>query len=288
MQRPGKGLNWLLFILLAVIWGSSFILMKIGREFLNGYQIGAIRIFSAGAVFLPFAVFHIRKLPLRKIPLIFLSGCVGNLIPAFLFAIAIEKISSSLEGILNSLTPLFVILIGVLFFKATLQPKKLAGVLIGLVGLVLLSLSGDFGVNNFGYALLILFATVLYGLNVNLVNSYLKGLDPLAMATVSLAMVAVPAFFVVWQQDVFSMAQYDTEARWSIAASVLLGVMGSAIATALFYVLIRRAGGLFASLVTYAIPIVAIFWGTLAGEPFSILQVACLSVILGGVYLANR
>ncbi|MDB5252677.1 MAG: hypothetical protein JWP27_1846 [Flaviaesturariibacter sp.] len=288
MQPTGKGINWLLFILLAVIWGSSFILMKIGREFLNGYQIGAIRIFSAGVVFLPFAVFQVRRLPDRKLPLVFLSGCVGNLIPAFLFAIAIEKISSSLEGILNSLTPLFVILIGVLFFRATLERKKLAGVLIGLVGLVMLSLSGGFGENNFAYALLILLATVLYGLNVNLVNSYLKGLDPLAMATVSLSMVAVPAFFVVWQQDVFSMAIYDDEARWSIAASVLLGVMGSAVATALFYVLIRRAGGLFASLVTYAIPVVAIFWGTLAGEPFSVLQVACLGVILGGVYLANR
>src|SRR5687767_4030692 len=130
-MNKGKLGNWLLFILLSFIWGSSFILMKVGKEALNGFQIGSIRIFAAGAVFLPFAVVHIRQLPMRRIPLIILSGLLGNLFPAYLFAIAIEKIDSSLEGILNSLTPLFVILIGILFFKARVQPKKIAGVLIG-------------------------------------------------------------------------------------------------------------------------------------------------------------
>ena len=108
------------------------------------------------------------------------------------------------------------------------------------------------------------------------------------LASVSLSLVSIPAFFVVWQQNVFSIAAYDIEARWSIAASILLGIMGSAVATVLFYVLIKRAGWLFASLVTYAIPIVAIFWGLLSGEQVSLLQMACLAVILGGVYLVNK
>jgi drug/metabolite transporter (DMT)-like permease len=288
MEQQGKGLNWFLFIVLAFIWGSSFILMKFSKEHLNGYQIGAVRIFSAGLVFFPFALFHIFKLPRRKIPLILLSGLLGNLFPAFLFAIAIEKIDSSLEGILNSLTPLFVILIGVLFFKAKLARHKVMGVLVGFAGLVLLSLSSGFSSSNYGYALLILFATLLYGLNVNLVNYYLKGIDPLKMATVSLALVGIPAFFVVWKQEVFSMAIYDESARWSIAASVLLGIVGSAIATALFYILIKRAGGLFASLVTYAIPVVAIFWGVISGEQVTLTQIGCLAIILGGVYLVNK
>ncbi|MCW3073327.1 MAG: hypothetical protein JWP69_396 [Flaviaesturariibacter sp.] len=288
MVAKEKGVNWLLFILLALIWGSSFILMKLGKEHLNGYQIGAVRIFSAGLVFFPFALFHIRQLPLRKLPLILLSGLLGNLFPAFLFAIAIEKIDSSLEGILNSLTPLFVIIIGVLFFKAKLAKIKIIGVLIGFLGLVLLSLSSGFSESNYGYALLILLATLFYGLNVNLVNYYLKGIDPLKMATVSLAMVGIPAFVVAWQQEVFSMFRYDEGARWAIGASALLGIVGSAIATALFYLLIKRAGGLFASLVTYAIPVVAIFWGVLSGEQVTIVQVGCLFIILGGVYLGNR
>ena len=112
-----KAASWTLFVLLALIWGSSFILIKKGADHLTGIQIGALRIFSAGIVFLPFGMFHIKKLPKEKIPLVLLTGLLGNLFPAFLFAIAIEKkIESSLAGILNSLTPLFVIVIGVFFF----------------------------------------------------------------------------------------------------------------------------------------------------------------------------
>lgn len=281
--------NWLLFILLSLIWGSSFILMKKGSENLSGWQIGSLRIFAAGLVFFPFAIVHLSKIPSKKIPFLILSGLLGNLLPAFLFAIAVEKIDSSMEGILNSLTPLFVIVISILFFKDKLQNKKIAGVLVGLSGLIVLSLSkSNLLHSDFAYTLLILLATLCYGLNVNIVSHYLKGIEPMKMATVSLSIMAIPAGIIAWQQNVFSIAQYDETARWSIAAIVLLGVVGSAIATALFYALIKRAGGLFASLVTYGIPIVSIIWGLLDGENVTILQVMCLGVILSGVYLANK
>jgi drug/metabolite transporter (DMT)-like permease len=184
---------------------------------------------------------------------------------------------------------LFVIVIAALFFKAGFHPLKIAGVLIGLTGLVILSLSkGGVGTGNWPYAFLILLATLSYGLNVNIVAQYLRALDPTKMATVSLALMAIPAGVVVVQQQVFSIARYDDDARWSIAAVVLLGVVGSAIATVLFYRLIKSAGGLFASLVTYAVPIVALFWGVLAHENVTVLQVFCLLIILGGVYLVNK
>ncbi|HUQ97052.1 MAG TPA: DMT family transporter [Chitinophagaceae bacterium] len=284
-----RWINWGLFCLLALIWGSSFILMRISREALNGYQIGATRIFSAGLFFLPAAFFHIAKIKRSKLALVALSGFLGNLLPAFLFGIAIEHhMDSALAGILNSLTPLFVILIAAFFFNAGFQKRKISGVLIGLAGLVILSLSkGGISTANMQYAALILIATISYGLNVNIVTHFLKGEEPIKMATVSLALMAIPAGLVLVQQHLFSMAQYDVAARWSIAAAVLLGVMGSAVATALFYVLIKRAGGLFASLVTYAIPVVAIFWGLVAHENITWLQVVCLGIILGGVYLVN-
>ena len=194
-----------------------------------------------------------------------------------------------MEGILNSLTPLFVIIIGILFFKDRMQNKKLAGVLVGLVGLIVLSLSKNSLMHSdFNYTLLILLATLFYGLNVNIVSHYLKGIDPMQMATVSLAIVGIPAGFMAWQQNVFSIIQYDESAGWSVAAIVLLGVVGSSIATALFYVLIKRAGGLFASLVTYGIPVVSIIWGVLDGENVTAIQVGSLGMILGGVYVANR
>ena len=282
--------SWALFIILSLIWGSAFILMKRTSDDLTGWQIGAIRITAAGLIFLPMAVFHIRKVPLNKIHLIILSGLLGNLFPAFLFAIAIEKkIDSSLAGILNSLTPLFVIVIGIFFFKMKVQNKKIAGVLVGFIGLLILSLSqGSVTINDYSFTLLILLATLMYGINVNIVGNYLKEIDPLKIATVSMAIIAIPASIVTWQQGVFTLIKHNEEALYSTGIVVLLGIAGTAIATALFYMLIQRSGSLFASLVTYAIPIVAIFWGFLYGEDITVIQVGCLGLILGGVYLANR
>jgi drug/metabolite transporter (DMT)-like permease len=209
------------------------------------------------------------------------------LFPAFLFGIAIQRqIESSLAGILNSLTPLFVIVIGALFFKKTVPAKKVIGVLIGFAGLVLLSISrGPVTLSEVGFTLLILLATVFYGLNVNLITTYLQGIDPFQMATVSIASLLLPSVAVLY----FHPVSFDTAPmRQSIIACAALGILSSAVATALYYALIRKAGGLFASLVTYAIPIVAISWGLLFGEQIGLLQVGCLAIILGGVYLANR
>jgi drug/metabolite transporter (DMT)-like permease len=282
-----KRASWILFGVLALLWGSSFILMKEGAKELTGWQIGAIRIFSAALLFLPFAVVAIRKLPASKLPLIILTGILGNLFPAFLFGIAIQRqIESSLAGILNSLTPLFVIVIGALFFKKNVAAKKVTGVVIGFMGLVFLSISrGPLTLSEHGFTLLILLATFFYGLNVNLITAYLKGINPFGVATVSIAFLLLPTLIVLYLQPV----SFGTAAqRQSIGACVVLGVLSSAVATALYYILIKKAGGLFASLVTYVIPVVAIFWGVLFGEQIGPLQVGCLGIILGGVYLANK
>jgi drug/metabolite transporter (DMT)-like permease len=281
-----KGLSWLLFVLLALIWGSSFILIKIGTEQLDGWQIGAVRVFSAAVLFLPPALFHVGKLPSNKIPVIILTGILGNLLPAFLFGLAIQKIESSVAGILNSLTPLFVILIGALFFGVKIQSRKIIGVAIGFVGMLILSVSkGPLSISEIGYTLMILAATILYGLNVNIVGTYLKGLDPVKMATVSIAFLVIPTSIVLWLHPV-SLA--TAEEKRSVVAAVALGILGSAAATIIFYTLIKKAGGLFASLVTYAIPVVAMFWGFLAKEDVGFIQLGCLAIVLVGVYLANR
>lgn len=281
--------NWLLFLLLSLVWGSSFILMKTSAEHLNGLQIGSVRIFAAGVAFLPFAVLYVSRIPLRKMGIVILTGLLGNFFPALLFASAIkENGESSLASILNSLTPLFVIVVGLLFFKSKVQRKKMVGVFLGLGGLVLLNLlRGPVSPEDNG-VVLILIATIFYGINVNLVSHFLKGIDGLKIASVSLAIMAIPSAMIMWQQNVFTIARFDEGARWSIAVACLLGVVGSAIATAVYYILIQRAGGLFASLVTYAIPIVAMMWGLLANEHITTLEIACLGIILSGVYLANR
>ena len=210
--------------------------------------------------------------------------------PAYLFAIAIDKkLNSSLAGILNSLTPILVIVLGILFFNAHVHTKKTAGVLIGLGGLVILSLAkGGITGDNIWFASFILIATLSYAINVNLVSYYLKDVDPIKTGTISLAFISIPAAIILWQQNVPWLILNDAKYHLPVLAAVVLGVIGSAIATVLFYVLINRAGGIFASLVTYGIPIVAIMWGAWFNENITLIQIGCLALILSGVYLANK
>ncbi|HEY1869528.1 MAG TPA: DMT family transporter [Chitinophagaceae bacterium] len=285
-----KLVNWLLFLSLTVIWGSSFILMKHSKEELTASQIAAFRIFSAGFVLLPLAVIHFRKIPRKKVFIVILCGITGNLLPAFLFASAIAKnIDSSLASILNSLTPFFVVLIAIVFFRDKIKTQKIVGVLVGLTGLTLLFLSWKgISFENFKYALLVLLATVCYGINVNTVAHFLKEQHPLHVTAVSLAFMIIPTAFVLWQKGFLHLEFSSNTVQWAIIEAATLGIVGSAVATVIFYLLIKRAGSLFASLVTYGIPFVGIFWGIVDGEKITIKQIACLAIILAGVYLVNR
>jgi drug/metabolite transporter (DMT)-like permease len=264
--------------------------MKHSKEHLSGPQIAALRIFSAGVVLLPFSIVHLRKVSWRKFPMIIIAGVTGNLLPAFLYAMAIAKnIDSSLASILNSLTPIFVVIIAIAIFRDKIRTRKIIGVLIGFVGLALLFVFWK-GINfeHFKYASLILLATVLYGVNINLVGHFLREINPLHVATVSLAFMTIPTSFILWQQNFFQLPFSEGTVQRAIIDATVLGIAGSAIATAIFYLLIKRAGGLFASLVTYGVPFVGIFWGVLDNEPITVMEIGCLGIILLGVYLVNR
>jgi drug/metabolite transporter (DMT)-like permease len=289
-----KLISWIIFVVLCFIWGSSFKLMKDSTAALSAPQIAALRIFSAGLVFVPFAFFHFSKIARNKLGIVILSAVFGNLLPAFLFAAAMTKIDGSLGGILNSLTPICVVVVGIFFFKDKIKTQKIVGVLTGFAGLVLLTIlpamTGEktISFDNLNYTLLILLATFLYGINVNMVGHFLKGVNPIHAATVSLAFMTIPAALILWQQDFLQLDFADKSIRSAITSISMLGILGSAIATALFYVLVKKSGGLFASLVTYGIPFIALFWGFMDGEKITWLEFICLGIILIGVYLANR
>lgn len=284
-----KFISWSIFVLLCFIWGSSFILMKVSISGLTGAQIAALRIFSAGIVFIPFAFYHISNIPRRKVSLLAVTGFFGNLLPAFCFAIALLKIDSSLAGILNSLTPLCVIFIGVFLFRDKIKAQKIIGVVIGFAGLCLLTLTQkNINIDNLGYASLVIVGTISYGINVNLVSHFLKEIKPIHIATVSLAFMSIPSGIVLWQQGFFQIDFSDTTVQWAVFNTVLLGIVASAFATVLFYILVQKASGLFASLVTYGIPFVALFWGFIDGEAITFAALICLAIILLGVFLANR
>jgi len=291
IMKNDRLVSWGIFVLLCVIWGSSFILMKASKEELSWAQIASLRIFSAGIVMLPFAFFHFSKIPKKKFLLVIVSAICGNLLPAYLFALAIAKnLDSGLAGILNSLTPICVVIIGIIFFRSQVAAKKIIGVIVGFAGLTLLTLAGKKGMSfeNLEYTLLVLAATILYGFNVNIVSHYLKEINPVQLAVVSISFMIIPTGIVLWETGFLSLSFDDSDVFLSVLNSVMLGIAGTAIATALFYVLVKKAGGLFASLVTYGIPFIALAWGIYFGENISVMQVGGLGVILSGVYLANR
>src|SRR6266496_4214474 len=222
-MQKNKLLSWGIFLLFTLIWGSSFILMKHSQYELSSVQVAALRIFSAGVVFLPFAIFHLAKLPAKKFLVVILSGVTGNLLPAFLYSIAISRIDSSLASILNSLTPVFVVLIAILFFRDKIKLEKIAGVLLGMTGVCLLCLTKGISFSNFGFALLILLATLSYGINVNMVGHYLKEIHPVHIATISISFMIVPTGIVLWKEDFLKLAFDETNVQWAVLEASLLG-----------------------------------------------------------------
>ncbi len=285
-----KLFNWLLFLILCLVWGSSFILMKEGLKQLSAYEVAALRMLSGGVVLLPFAVGSFRRMQRKDLTLLIVSGLLGSFIPAILFCVAETKIDSALAGMLNALTPLFVICIGALFFKSQVAWKKTVGVLIGFSGMLLLFLAQkkDSGNSDLFLASLIVIATLSYGLNVNLINRYLKHVASLDIAAIAFVALIIPATVVLVMSGFLQHNFAHVAVIKAVGASVVLGIFGTAMASILFYMLMKRAGPLFSSMVTYGIPFVAIGWGLLAGETIGRLEVIGLLIILFGVYLANR
>lgn len=284
-----KFIDWLLFCILSIIWGSSFILMKEGMTKLSPYQVASIRMLSAGLVLLPFAFKALKKIPKVKMGLVFISGLIGSFIPAYLFCIAETKIDSSLAGILNSLTPLFTISVGLLFFKIQANTQKLIGVAVGFIGLCLLFTAGkNISFENLSYASLILIATFFYGLNVNMVGKFLQNCRSIDIVSTAFAFLILPSALFLYSTGYFNLNFEDQNTIHASLASVCLGVMGTSIASILFYMLIKRSTVVFASMVTYGIPIVAVAWGMYYGETISLVQVGSLLIILAGVYIVNK
>jgi drug/metabolite transporter (DMT)-like permease len=287
-----KGQNvlaWFLLIVLALIWGSSFILIKRGVAVFGATQVGAFRIFSAALVLLPLVLVNFRRVPKNKWPVLFLCGLIGNLLPSFLFSIAGARLNSSVSGILNALTPLFTLISGALFFQLRISAGKTIGLLIGFAGCVLLiavNASGSLGFNQ--YAVLPVIATILYGVNANLVSRYLRGIKPLHIAALSIGSVGPLAGTYLAGTDIpWTTLQTDT-GQSALGYVLILGIVGTAFATVLFNRLIQISGPLFTSSVTYLIPVVAVMWGVLDGELLTGWHYTSMAAIIAGVYLVNK
>lgn len=264
--------------------------MKEGLKELTAYEVAAMRMLSAGVILLPFALKGFREIQRKDLGIIIITGLLGSFIPAILFCVAETKIDSALAGMLNALTPLFVITVGALFFKSAVQWKKLMGVLVGFSGMLLLFFAKDGSTSpgNLFYASLILVATFCYGLNVNIISHRLKQVGSLNIAAVAFVSLIIPSLLILVLSGYFQHSFSDLSFMKASGASAVLGIFGTAVASILFYMLMKRAGPLFSSMVTYGIPFVAVAWGLRAGETITLFQMVGLLIILLGVYLANR
>ncbi len=262
--------------------------MKLGLGRLSAYQVAAIRIVSSGLVLLPTAIRCFKLIPRKKLLLTFISGVLGSLIPAFLFCKAEEGLDSALAGTLNALTPIFVIIIGALFFQSKTSFNKIAGIAIAFTGSVLLLMvKGIQGSQNYFYIAYIIIATMCYGFNVNIVSKFLQNVSSLHIAAVALVTIALPALVVLILTGFFNESFTDMAVLKAVGFSAVLGVAGTALASILFYQLMKSAGPVFSSMVTYGIPVIAIGWGVVLHEDVTWKQVLCLVVILAGVFIAN-
>lgn len=284
----GRTYLWLLFIALAGIWGSSFILMKWGMEDLTPWQVASVRLLAAGICMLPLAFKAFSTFTRKELMFALLSGMLGSGLPAYLFCLAETKLDSALAGSLNSLTPVFVLLIGIIILKMRIPWVKHLGVAMALVGTLLL-VSGNAPGSVFYpiHAMLVVIATISYAANVHLVHRKLNHLPSIHVVSIALIGCMVLALVVLNIKGLPSLNPQLME-NTGLFSAIALGVLATALASVLFYQLIRGAGVMFSSMVTYAIPIVANIWGVLEGEKVGWWELVCLAMILGGVYIVNR
>jgi drug/metabolite transporter (DMT)-like permease len=284
-----KQLKWVYLFVLSLIWGSSFILIKKGLVGLTAFQLGSLRIIFAALFLLLIGFKSLIKIPSHQWKYIALTSLFGTFVPAYLFAIAETQIDSSITAILNSLTPLNTLILGAAFFGISFRRSQIWGVVIGLFGSLLLVFNGavNHPEQNYYYAILVLIASICYAVNVNLIKKYLSDLTPLSITTGNFLILLFPALGILFFSGFFDVV-YVEKVQHSLLFILILGVLGTGIANVIFFKLIQVSSPVFATSVTYLIPVVAFFWGLLDNEVLTFVQCIGAFVILIGVYLSAK
>ena len=282
---------WSLLIVLAIIWGSSPILIKKALIKLDPFEIGALRLTLASFVLFPFLAKNLKEIQSKDYFILFVSGVVGNVLPYFLYPIAQTKIDSATSGVLTSLTPFFALIVGVTFYKLKATKNNIIGLIIGFLGTSLLILfsgkAGGFTVDLFG--LFVVAATLLYGINLNLVKYHLNHLRPITITSFSIVSILpitiyILLYFTPFLSHVSDFKNYSLEFGYVF----ILGVLGTSIATIVFYNLIKIKDTVFASMVTYLMPVVAIIFGVIDGEIINAVQLFGMILIMAGVFINSK
>lgn len=289
LQRASL-IPWLLLGLLSLIWGSSFILMKKGLDAFSSEQVAAIRLSISFLCMVPMAISRYNQVARKDWKHLIVVGWAGSGFPAFLFALAQTRIPSAVAGMLNSLTPLFTLLLGMLFFGLSFRWSWLLGIILGLLGVTLII--GQINDWTFGsagwYALAALGGTIFYAISGNTVKTHLGHLDSFTIGSLGFATVGMPALLVLFSTD-FTYRLTEIEGAWlSMGYISLLALFGTVFASILFYYVVQRTNQVFASMVSYLIPLVAIGWGLLDGENLHWIFIVGMVLILIGVQTTRK
>jgi len=290
-MRNKNILAWSLLLILALIWGSSPLLIKKALVSLDPFEIGALRLTLASFVLMPFLLKNLKEIQKKDCLILFTSGIVGNVLPYFLYPIAQTKIDSATSGVLTSLTPFFALIIGVIFYKLKATKNNIVGLVIGFLGTLLLILfsgsAGGFNVDLFG--LFVVAATMLYGINLNLVKYHLSHLKPITITSFSIVSILPISIYILFFLTPFqSHVNNFNDFKIEFGYVFVLGVLGTSIATIIFYNLIKIKDTVFASMVTYLMPLVAISLGVIDGEKINEIQLLGMALILTGVFINGR
>jgi len=284
-KRDFRG--WIVFVILAFVWGGSFILIKKGLIHFTAIEVGALRIMISAIAFIPTFLIARVDFPKGKVLLIATITCIGNGIPAFLFALAETRLGSAVTGVLNSLSPIFAVILAIIFFKTPFKKHYILGLFFGCIGIVLLMLGEkDWYVSS--YVFYVIIATLCYGLSVNLVKKYGQGIHPIAFTAVGFVSLGWIAALILWRTG--GLAKIFTTAVWadSMPALVTLALVCTVFANVLFNWLIQRTNAVFSSAIAYAIPCMALVWGGLDGELITWYQIVGFGLIISAVYTLRR
>ena len=284
-------MKWIYLGLLSLVWGSSFILIKKGLVGLTALQVGSLRVVFATLFLLVIGLKSLKQVKRHQWKWLAVSGFFGTFFPAYLFAFAETEIDSAIVSILNSTTPLLAMILGILIFQASFVKRKFIGVIVGLIGTTALILGGAV-VNpeqNYWYSLLVILASLFYGFNANIIKRELQTIPALAITTGNFMMISVPALLVLAYTGFFSSEVLNTpELPLSLFFIAILGIVGTGAALILFNKLIQISDPVFSTSVTYLVPLVAVGWGILDGEGFTVFQLFSGLIIILGVIIVNR
>ena len=283
-----KLINYGLMMLLAFIWGSSFILMKRGVEVYSFIEVAILRMVIAWLFMVPFVWRKIITTPKKLWAPLIIVALFGNGIPAFLFTKAQTVLDSSYIGILNALVPLFTFIIAIFIFKTKWKIVNLIGIIIGLLGAVWLIIGNGINFENSNYAWLIIIATLCYAISLNTIKNYLQDMKSLEISGLAFMLIGPLCFVGLFYTDFFDTLLINPKAWSALGYTTILAVFGTAIALIIFNQLVKRTNAIFSSSVTYLIPIVAIGWGIIDGESISNTHLIGIAIIFTGIYLVNK